>query len=108
MGGATQVFLALALAELALGRARTLAISYATTLAGTLTVRVMIAVGPGRWGFGLPREIGQVLGTGPSARVVGVFTGIAGIRRARIVFTLTGARWRGSRSPSPISRGVSI
>lgn len=88
--GITQLFFAFALAELALGRPRTLAIAYATTLAGTLTVRVMIALGPGWWGIGLPSEIGQVLDTGPSAAVVGLFTYLSVIRRAPIVFALTG------------------
>ncbi|MFF8942445.1 hypothetical protein ACF1A5_09245 [Streptomyces sp. NPDC014864] len=88
--GITQLFLAFALAELALGRARTLVVSYATTLAGTLTVRVMLAIGPGWWGLGLPPEIGQVLDTGPSAAVVGLFTYIAVVRRAPVVFVLTG------------------
>jgi hypothetical protein len=50
--GMTQLFLAFALAELALGRVRTLTIAYATTLAGTLTARIMIAIGPGWWGWG--------------------------------------------------------
>ncbi|MFF8726882.1 hypothetical protein ACF073_10355 [Streptomyces sp. NPDC015171] len=88
--GITQLFLAFALAELALGRARTLAIAYVTTLAGTFTARLMIAVGPGWWGFGLPPETGQVLDTGPSAAVVGLFTYLSVIRRAPVVFTLTG------------------
>lgn len=88
--GITQLFFAFALAELALGRARTLVIAYATTLAGTLMVRVMIALGPGWWGLGLPPEIGQVLDTGPSAAVVGLFTYLSVIRRAPIVFVLTG------------------
>lgn len=88
--GITQLFLAFALAELALGRARTLAVAYATTLAGTVLARVMIALGPGWGGLGLPREIGQVLDTGPSAAVVGLFTYVAVVRRAPIVFTLTG------------------
>ncbi|MGI5436584.1 hypothetical protein ACQEV4_03655 [Streptomyces shenzhenensis] len=88
--GITQLFLAFALAELALGRARTLAVAYATTLAGTLTVRVMIALGPGWWGLGLPPEAGQVLDTGPSAAVVGLFTYISVVRRAPVVFVLTG------------------
>ncbi|MFJ8599152.1 hypothetical protein ACIREM_10555 [Streptomyces shenzhenensis] len=88
--GITQLFLAFALAELALGRARTLAVAYATTLAGTLTVRVMIALGPGWWGLGLPPETGQVLDTGPSAAVVGLFTYISVVRRAPVVFFLTG------------------
>ncbi|TQJ91428.1 hypothetical protein FBY22_2252 [Streptomyces sp. SLBN-31] len=88
--GITQLFLAFALAELALGRARTLVISYATTLAGTLMVRVMLAIGPAWHGVGLPPEVGQVLDTGPSAAVVGLFTYISVVRRAPIVFTLTG------------------
>ncbi|MFB0617613.1 hypothetical protein [Streptomyces sp. AGS-58] len=88
--GITQLFLAFAWAELTLGRARTLAVAYATTLAGTLTARLMIALGPGWWGFGLPPEAGQVLDTGPSAAVVGLFTYLAVIRRAPVVFTMTG------------------
>ncbi|MEU6481693.1 hypothetical protein ABZ858_33410 [Streptomyces sp. NPDC047017] len=88
--GITQLFLAFALAELALGRLRTLFISYVTTLAGTLTVRVMIAAGPGWCGFGLPPEIGHVLDTGPSAAVVGLFTYLSLVRRAPVVFFLTG------------------
>ncbi|MFE9169156.1 hypothetical protein ACFYNZ_06450 [Streptomyces kebangsaanensis] len=88
--GITQLFLAFALAELTLGRGRTLFVSYAATLAGTLTVRVMIAAGPGWWGLGLPPEAGQVLDTGPSAAVVGLFTYLSVVRRAPVVFFLTG------------------
>ncbi|MFI8347925.1 hypothetical protein [Streptomyces sp. NPDC085596] len=88
--GITQLFLAFALAELVLGRTRTLAIAYVTTLAGTLTARLMIELGPGWWGFGLPAECGAVLDTGPSAAVVGLFTYLAVVRRAPVVFTLTG------------------
>ncbi|WP_372487939.1 hypothetical protein [Streptomyces guryensis] len=88
--GITSLFLAFALAELILGRARTLLISYATTLAGTLMVRVMLALGPGWGGLGLPPGAGQVLDTGPSAAVVGLFTYLAVVRRAPIVFALTG------------------
>jgi hypothetical protein len=89
-GGITSLFLAFALAELTLGRARTLVISYATTLAGTLMVRLMIALGPGWGGLGLPPGTGQVLDTGPSAAVVGLFTYLAVVRRAPVVFVLTG------------------
>ncbi|GLX52721.1 hypothetical protein Shyhy01_56710 [Streptomyces hygroscopicus subsp. hygroscopicus] len=88
--GITQLFLAFALAELALGRSRTLVVAYATTLAGTLVARLMIAVGPGWGGLGLPAACGQVLDTGPSAAVVGLFTYLSVIRRAPVVFTLTG------------------
>jgi hypothetical protein len=88
--GLTQLFLAFALAELALGRGRTLVIAYTTTLAGTLTVRLMIALGPGGCGgLGLPASAGHVLDTGPSAAVVGLFTYLAVVRRAPVVFTLT-------------------
>ncbi|MER6334814.1 hypothetical protein ABT298_37095 [Streptomyces sp. NPDC001034] len=88
--GITQLFLAFALAELTLGRSRTLAVAYVTTLAGTLVARLMIAVGPGWWGLGLPAACGHVLDTGPSAAVVGLFTYLSVIRRAPVVFTLTG------------------
>ncbi|MEU3517558.1 hypothetical protein ABZ770_20085 [Streptomyces sp. NPDC006654] len=88
--GITQLFLAFALAELALGRGRTLAVAYLTTLAGTMTARVMVALGPGWWGFGLPPEAGRILDTGPSAAVVGLFTYLSVVRRAPVVFTLTG------------------
>ncbi|MFG2576446.1 hypothetical protein [Streptomyces sp. NPDC048481] len=88
--GLTQLFLAFALAELTLGRRRTLLVAYASTLAGTLSVRVMLAMGPGWWGFGLPPEAGHVLDTGPSAAVVGLFTFLSVVRRAPVVFLLTG------------------
>ncbi|MFR9796541.1 hypothetical protein ACL02U_11645 [Streptomyces sp. MS06] len=88
--GITQLFLAFALAELVLGRVRTLAVAYAATLAGTLAVRVMLALGPGWWGLGLPSQVGRVLDTGPSAAVVGLFTYLSVVRRAPVVFALTG------------------
>ncbi|MFG2480021.1 hypothetical protein [Streptomyces fagopyri] len=104
--GITQLFLAFALAELALGRARTLAIAYITTLAGTLLVRVMIAMGPGWWGLGLPPKTGQVLDTGPSAAVVGLFTYLAVVRRAPVVFALTGGSmvWESVAEPNLAGR----
>ncbi|MFJ4645093.1 hypothetical protein ACIP6Q_16370 [Streptomyces bobili] len=104
--GITQLFLAFALAENSLGRARTLAVAYATTLAGTLTARVMIMAGPDRWGFGLPPEAGQVLDTGPSAAVVGLFTYISVVRRAPVVFLLTGGSmvWESIAKPNLAGR----
>ncbi|MGQ4384005.1 hypothetical protein ACN6LB_001020 [Streptomyces sp. SAS_270] len=104
--GITQLFLAFALAELTLGRARTLAVAYATTLMGTLTVRVMLALGPGWWGLGLPPEAGQVLDTGPSAAVVGLFTYLSVVRRAPVVFTLTGGSmvWESITHPNLAGR----
>ncbi|GHE06218.1 hypothetical protein [Streptomyces alanosinicus] len=88
--GITTLFLSFALAEAVLGRARTLAIAYATTVAGTLAARVMVAAGPGWWGLGLPPACAHVLDTGPSAAVVGLFTYLSVIRRAPVVFTMTG------------------
>ncbi|MCF4136161.1 hypothetical protein L1856_03550 [Streptomyces sp. Tue 6430] len=104
--GITQLFLAFALAENSIGRARTLAVAYATTLAGTLTARAMIMAGPDRWGFGLPPEAGQVLDTGPSAAVVGLFTYISVVRRAPVVFTLTGGSmvWESVAKPNLAGR----
>ncbi|MDX3530680.1 hypothetical protein P1P75_30795 [Streptomyces sp. ID05-39B] len=104
--GITQLFLAFALAENSLGRARTLAVAYATTLAGTLSARVMILAGPDRWGFGLPPEAGQVLDTGPSAAVVGLFTYISVVRRAPVVFLLTGGSmvWESIAKPNLAGR----
>ncbi|MEV4231326.1 hypothetical protein AB0J81_30400 [Streptomyces bobili] len=104
--GITQLFLAFALAENSLGRARTLAVAYATTLAGTLSARVMIMAGPDRWGFGLPPEAGQVLDTGPSAAVVGLFTYISVVRRAPVVFLLTGGSmvWESIAKPNLAGR----
>lgn len=98
--GLTQLFLAFALAELALGRRRTLLVAYASTLAGTLSVRVMLAMGPGWWGFGLPPEAGHVLDTGPSAAVVGLFTFLSVVRRAPSSSCSPAVRWCWSRSPS--------
>ncbi|MFI1505465.1 hypothetical protein [Streptomyces sp. NPDC020597] len=104
--GITQLFLAFALAELALGRRRTLLIAYASTMAGTLSVRVMLAIGPGQWCLGLPPEAGQVLDTGPSAAVVGLFTYLSVVRRAPIVFTLTGGSmvWESIAKPNLAGR----
>ncbi|MFF7158857.1 hypothetical protein [Streptomyces sp. NPDC008139] len=88
--GMTQLFLAFALAELVLGRARTLVIAYTTTLVGTLMARAMIAMGTGWWGLGLPPDAGAILDTGPSAAVVGLFTYLSITQRAPIVFFFTG------------------
>ncbi|MBO0514138.1 hypothetical protein [Streptomyces beijiangensis] len=86
--GLPKLFLAFALAELTLGRTRTLLIAYGTSLAGTLGARVMIALGPDR--LGLPPEMAHVLDTGPSAAVVGLFTYVAVVLRAPVLFAVTG------------------
>lgn len=59
------------IAEICLGKWRTLVIAYVATLAGTLYARVGIALGP--HGFlGLPASDSLVVDTGPSAAVVGL------------------------------------
>ncbi|GGY53340.1 hypothetical protein [Streptomyces omiyaensis] len=70
-GALAQVLLVFGIAELCLGRRRTLGIAYLATLCGTLYARVGIALGPGT-PFGLPASDAQVVDTGPSAAVVGL------------------------------------
>ncbi|MFG2717909.1 hypothetical protein ACGFW5_06330 [Streptomyces sp. NPDC048416] len=82
--GIPVLFLAFALAQLVLGLRRTLLVAYAVSLAGTLSARVMIAAGP-RW-WGLPPEAAQVIDTGASAAVVGLFAHIATVKRAPVLF----------------------
>ncbi|MYW66153.1 hypothetical protein GTY65_19160 [Streptomyces sp. SID8379] len=65
-GALAQILLVFGVAELALGRRRTLCVAYVATLAGTLYARVAIAAG---W---LPGSDAQVVDTGPSAAVVGL------------------------------------
>ncbi|MDO0932538.1 hypothetical protein QQY66_12835 [Streptomyces sp. DG2A-72] len=70
-GGLVQILLVFGIAEICLGRWRTLAVAYAATLAGTLYARVGIALGPGGL-LGLPASDAYVVDTGPSAAVVGL------------------------------------
>ncbi|MEW9522222.1 hypothetical protein, partial [Streptomyces tubercidicus] len=85
-GALAQVLLVFGIAEICLGRWRTLAVAYLATLAGTLYARVGIALGPDS-PFGLPASDAQVVDTGPSAAVVGL---------AVYVCWRYGARWTGS------------
>ncbi|WP_194236361.1 hypothetical protein [Streptomyces acidicola] len=75
-GGLLQILVVFGIAEISLGRRRTLAVAYVATLAGTLYARVGVALGPDVL-FGLPASDGRVVDTGPSAAVVGlaVFVG---------------------------------
>ncbi|MEW2399204.1 hypothetical protein [Streptomyces sp. NPDC046862] len=75
-GGLLQILVVFGIAEICLGRRRTLAVAYVATLAGTLYARVGVALGPDVL-FGLPASDGRVVDTGPSAAVVGlaVFVG---------------------------------
>jgi hypothetical protein len=70
-GALAQILCVFGVAELCLGRARTLAVAYVATLAGTLYARVGIALGPGS-PLGLPVTDAHVVDTGPSAAVVGL------------------------------------
>jgi hypothetical protein len=70
-GALAQILLVFGIAELCLGRWRTLALAYAATLAGTLYARLGILLGA-HAPFGLPWTDAQVVDTGPSAAVVGL------------------------------------
>ncbi|GGZ70075.1 hypothetical protein ACFOOM_03295 [Streptomyces echinoruber] len=70
-GALAQILVVFGLAEICLGRWRTLGLAYAVTLAGTLYARVGIALGPGT-PLGLPGSDAWVVDTGPSAAVVGL------------------------------------
>ncbi|WP_328319698.1 hypothetical protein [Streptomyces sp. NBC_00388] len=85
--GLPRLFLAVALAELLIGRGRTLLIACGTSLAGTLGARAMIALGHGP--LGLPPGTAHVLDTGPSAAVAGLFAYLAVVRRAPVFGVLT-------------------
>lgn len=75
-GALAQVLLVFGIAEATIGRARTLAIAYAATLAGTSYARYALAVGP--HGFlSLPAELVRVRDTGPSAAVVALAVYVA-------------------------------
>lgn len=85
-GAAAQVFVVFGLAELTLGRLRTLAIAYASTLAATLYARQGIAMGRGHFfGLSYAAEFGR--DTGPSVAVVALALCIAW--RYRVVVTGT-------------------
>ncbi|WP_420033248.1 hypothetical protein ACN2WE_11870 [Streptomyces sp. cg28] len=65
-GALAQILVVFGIAEICLGRPRTLGIAYAATLGGTLYARLAIAAG---W---LPASDAQIVDTGPSAAVVGL------------------------------------
>ncbi|WP_203686110.1 hypothetical protein [Streptomyces sp. SID14515] len=80
-GALAQILLVFGIAEVCLGRWRTLAVAYAATLAGTLYARVGIALGPETF-LGLPASDAQVVDTGPSAAVVGLAVYVCHQQRA--------------------------
>ncbi|WP_406279429.1 hypothetical protein [Embleya sp. NBC_00896] len=85
-GALAQVLIVFGLAELDLGRRRTLIVAYVATLCGTLAARAMVAIGPDHL-LGIDARHGDVLDTGPSAAVVGLVVCLAMVRRAPILFT---------------------
>ncbi|MEU2153773.1 hypothetical protein ABZ532_01875 [Streptomyces sp. NPDC019396] len=70
-GALAQILLVFGIAEICLGRLRTLVIAYVSTLAGTLYARIAIALGPEN-ALGLPAADAHVVDTGPSAAVIGL------------------------------------
>ncbi|EDY59157.2 MULTISPECIES: hypothetical protein [Streptomyces] len=70
-GALAQILFVFGIAEICLGRWRTLTLAYAATLAGTLYARVGIWLGPDS-PLGLPASDAHVVDTGPSAAVVGL------------------------------------
>ncbi|MFD5751403.1 hypothetical protein [Streptomyces sp. NPDC127033] len=81
-GALAQILLVFGVAEICLGRWRTLAIAYVATLAGTLYARVGVALGPGAF-LGLPASDAEIVDTGPSAAVVGLALVVCSRYRAR-------------------------
>ncbi|MFF1837940.1 hypothetical protein ACFVXE_27570 [Streptomyces sp. NPDC058231] len=81
-GALTQVLVVFGIAEICLGRSRTLLIAYVATLAGTLYARFGVAVGPDGL-FGLPPSDARIVDTGPSAAVVGLAVYVCHAYRAR-------------------------
>ncbi|MEU6390257.1 hypothetical protein [Streptomyces sp. NPDC046939] len=81
-GALAQILVVFGLAELCLGRWRTLTIAYATTLAGTLYARLGVALGPDA-PLGLPASDARLVDNGPSAAVVGLAVYVCWRHRAR-------------------------
>ncbi|MFJ2088425.1 hypothetical protein ACIOEW_04080 [Streptomyces sp. NPDC087901] len=86
-GALAQVLLVFGIAEICLGRWRTLLIAYVATLAGTLYARIGVAVGPDGF-LGLPGTDAQVVDTGPSAAVVALAVCVCCAYRARFTGAL--------------------
>ncbi|WP_125263658.1 hypothetical protein [Streptomyces alboflavus] len=87
-GGLPRLLLSLGLAQLLIGWRRTLLIAYAATLAGTLSARVMVAIGPDHFA-GVPAAYAHDVDTGASAAVVGLFTYLSVRLRAPALCLLT-------------------
>ncbi|MFD9971918.1 hypothetical protein [Streptomyces sp. NPDC059015] len=86
-GALAQILLVFGIAEICLGRPRTLAVAYAATLAGTLYARAGVALGPDH-PLGLPASDAHVVDTGPSAAVVGLAVYVCARCAARLTMGL--------------------
>ncbi|CAL9628917.1 hypothetical protein SUDANB1_06030 [Streptomyces sp. enrichment culture] len=86
-GALAQILLVFGIAELCLGRWRTLALAYVATLAGTLYARLGIRLGP-HSPLGLPASDAWVVDTGPSAAVVGLAVFLGWRYRAYVTASL--------------------
>ncbi len=84
-GALAQILLVFGIAEICLGRWKTLFLAYVATLSGTMYARLGVALGPGS-PIGLPEGDKHVMDTGPSAAVVGL---------ALYVCLQAGAYWTG-------------
>ncbi|WP_329616751.1 hypothetical protein OG244_30125 [Streptomyces brevispora] len=80
-GALVQLLLVFGIAEICLGRWRTLLIAYVATLAGTLYARIGVAVGPDGF-LGLPASDALIVDTGPSAAVVALAVYVCHVHRA--------------------------
>ncbi|MFI9026100.1 hypothetical protein [Streptomyces sp. NPDC053560] len=89
-GALAQILVVFGIAELVLGRRRTLLIAYTASLAGTLYARLGVAIGPG-FPLGLPAADAQVVDTGPSAAVVGLAMAVCWRHRAWLTGALVAA-----------------
>jgi hypothetical protein len=87
---AGQLLLVVGLAEMVLPRRAILLVAALGHLLPTLAARVMITVGPDHL-LGLPRELGSVLDTGPSALTTAVGAWLLMVSGARRVSLLLGA-----------------
>lgn len=86
-GALAQVFVVVGLAELVVGRRRTVVIALLAHAAATASARVMLWAGPHLW-FGLRPEVAFVTDTGPSAAVTGLAVYVGCVRRAPLLIGL--------------------
>lgn len=87
-GALVQVLFLFAVAETTVGPARTLAVAYLGTLAGTWYARLGTALGPGFPVLGLPADTAGIHDTGPSAAVVALAAYVAWCYRAWLTCVL--------------------